>query len=164
MAAEGNYRDQSISQRLDIMGRPAEKRFARWAENRGISLFAYGIEGTKFAYAPGLDYRIKTTPDYIAVLPQAPAGHRHAFFEVKGCGHDGILKIKLSAAAGMRFWGQIHPMYIFVWHKTTNRVAHHSLSEVESWLDPNRTGQFSDSNRYYEVPTDLLTWYPAPQV
>ena len=139
------FKDQSFNQRFGTMGDIAEAAYESWADAKDIRWDRFGHNRPRsnmFKWPAFIRY----TPDYIT---------HDRLVEVKGCGRDGILKVKQENIEALREWGVWMPVWMYAWNSSTDE---HGFFEIDNdfikWLSDDLTWRrFPDNDKvYWEIP------------
>lgn len=140
--------------RYSTMGDIAEASFETWATDQGIRWARYGLNRPDPSMARWNAF-IRYTPDYIV---------HNAFWEVKGCGRDGLLKIKQENIEALREWSDHLPVWMYCYNShTQENVTFHLDQQFLMWLGMAcEHDRFHDNNKvYWKIPWHDLkeqTW------
>lgn len=178
-----NFRD--INDRLWIMGDYAENEFKAFCNRYGITALPFGFNRPPFQYFPQMPHTLRAMPDYLCetshlrmqgLLPPIEIGKttapRHFFCEVKGCGKDGIFKLKDETIDALGQWQQMfqRPVMFFLFDQPNQKICFSlSLENLKTLINANalERGKFVDRGKerpFYKLKTTshpALQWEPA---
>lgn len=138
-------RNKDWSKRYGTLGDPAESQFEIWAHDNSIIFERFGLNRP----APNMGKWpafIRYTPDYIV---------HDRLIEVKGCGRDGLIKIKQENLEALWLWGEYLPVWIFSWNSDSRVSTFWPLNHgFAKWLsDSCDSDRFPDSDKvYWKIP------------
>ena len=140
-------KDDNWLNRYQTMGDIAEAAFEQAADDDQKRWDRYGLNRPKSnmsRWTPNIRY----TPDYI---------QHNRLVEVKGCGRDGLVKIKQENLEALRNWEAFAemPVWLFCWNSQQEQSAMFELtSRFMRWLGDNcQNDRFPDNNKlYWEIP------------
>lgn len=149
-----NFRDKPYKDRMAVRGTPAENAFVRYAKKKGWRGAKYGFEeGVEYFY--NLPDVIRSTPDFVITHPDA------MLVEVKGCGRDGIVKLKERDLKALEEWERACVVMFFFYDSHRQRVATYFLDDVLSIIDREdvQRGTYPENRAmYYMIPVDFMEW------
>ena len=101
------FKDQNWSERVAVLGDPAESAFMEHARNTGLSFVKFGLD------RPPIDLRripgfVRYTPDFLT-----PKG----LIEVQGCGRDQTFKFKHDKLTALRQWQRHAHVNVWLWNE-----------------------------------------------
>lgn len=162
------YRDQSWSKRKQTLGYQAEGVFDRWCDRRGVLLHRLGFQGSDFEYYAYLPQELRYLPDVVGEDTDGyirrkyhPNLRRHFLCEVKGCGRDGVIKIK---PAHLDVWARYEDFYkrdvlLFAYDSHRQKCSISlNANQLNSMRDDFEIKTFREGNKYYAVPRDVFIW------
>ena len=98
-----------------------------------------------------LSTTVRYSPDYLT---------SDGFVEVKGCGRDGQIKLKLENWNALEFWSAVMPVRLFVWDSHKKRHCIVGLGELARVInDPSgnvKSDHFHDGKLFLKVPVASL--------
>lgn len=172
-----------INQRLWIMGDYAETEFKNFCTKMGITALPFGFNRPPFQYFQQMPHTLRAMPDYLCetshhrlqgLLPSIEIGKttapRHFFCEVKGCGKDGVFKLKDETLDALGRWQQMfqRPVMFFLYDQPKQKICFSLSFENLTHLiaDGLERGRFVDRGKerpFYKLPTThhALQWEPC---
>lgn len=151
------YNEQNYQDRMRVRGTPAERAFVRYALANGWRGARYGFEAGVEGFWK-LPEVIRSTPDFVLTDPNP------MLVEVKGCGRDGLIKLKDRDMKALAFWDTVCHLSFFFYDSDRHRVAFVSFLQIADLLRDETImyGVYPDNNaRYAKLPVDRLGWVPA---
>lgn len=137
------FHKQPFSQRFGQLGDEAEGIFEA-VHPKGFARFGINRPPIQLGNVPK---RIRYAPDYLT---------SDGLIEVKGCGRDQLLKIKLENWNCLMFWHQVFQTQLFVWDTTNKRYTYVELSVLEDLFNQPESGisfkHFDDPKGYFAIP------------
>lgn len=167
------FKDKDFSSRFKQMGDTSEHVFEQWADAYKVSYVGYGLNRPPFDYFQWMPANLRYTPDFLCEAQGGRFRHlrdsdgrltRHFLAEVKGVGHDQIVKIKLDNLESLKAWQQFtgRPVTFFIFDSSKKRVSIKlTVDLLEKHAPDLPIGHFKDRGKpkpYYEVSTALLDW------
>jgi hypothetical protein len=140
-----SFHKQDFNTRFGTMGDTAEAVYEQWADGNDIRFDRYGFNRPRsnmFKWPSEIRY----TPDYIT---------HDRLIEVKGCGRDGLAKIKQENLDALSNWQKHLPVWLFIWNSALEEHAYFELSQrFYLWLPKNcSNGRFPDNNKvFWNIP------------
>tara|TARA_R100001510_G_C7653402_1_gene211572 strand:- start:689 stop:1222 length:534 start_codon:yes stop_codon:yes gene_type:complete len=142
---------------------PAEDEMQIYYENRkGIKVMRYGPDQREPSNQFGVRYWMKIkkvirkTPDYIVMDLKKPNAY---FLEVKGCGKDGLVKLKKEDLEEYKEWAKEMPFSFFVFNMYKREVIQFSIQSLAKTINTNNIEmeRFElDNKLHFPVPYKLL--------
>lgn len=139
-----------FSTRFSTMGDIAEGAYEEFTD-QPVARFGFNRPDPSMAK---WDAFIRYTPDYI---------HHDRFVEVKGCGRDGIMKLKQENLSALREWSDHLPVWLFVWNSHKQQSVFFEIDDrFMKWIGQHcGHSRFPDNNKiYWEVPFDQMVEAP----
>lgn len=171
-----------INNRLWIMGDYAETEFKNFCAKYGITALNFGFNRPPFQYFQQMPHTLRAMPDYLCetshlrmqgLLPPIEEGKstapRHFFCEVKGCGKDGVFKLKDETLDALEQWQQMfaRPVMFFLYDQPHSKICFSlSLENLKRHASGLERGKFVDRGKerpFYKLPTThpALQWEPC---
>jgi hypothetical protein len=141
----GSFRNQSWNNRFQEMGDTAEAIFEATI-GRGFVRFGLNRPPLQVHKLPA---KIRYAPDYLTST---------GFYEVQGCGRDGVLKLKDEKLVALGEWNQDFDTFLWVYDQTNHRYAWAHVGEIVHDLDKFRKGMFPEGKPYFELPIGWTRW------
>ena len=142
---------------------PAEDEMQTYYENKkGIKVMRYGPDQRKphnqfsVKYWMKIKKIIRKTPDYVVMDLKKPQAY---FLEVKGCGRDGLVKLKKEDLEEYKEWAKEMPFSFFVYNMYKQAVIQFSIQDLAKTINKNniQMERFKRDNKlHYPVPFQLL--------
>ena len=152
---------QSFEKRAEST--PAEDEMQTYYENKkGIKVMRYGPDQRKphnqfsVKYWMKIKKIIRKTPDYVVMDLKKPQAY---FLEVKGCGRDGLVKLKKEDLEEYKEWAKEMPFSFFVYNMYKQAVIQFSIQDLAKTINKNniQMERFKRDNKlHYPVPFQLL--------
>ena len=105
--------DQPFAARFNTMGDIAEAKFEAWADDQDLKWDRMGFNRPDSSMVRWPAF-VRYMPDYI--------GSKN-LWEVKGCGRDGILKLKQENLRALRDWETHLPVHLFVYNSAEDDMV-----------------------------------------
>ena len=142
-----SFHERQWASRFGQMGDEAEGVFETVTDRNHVR---YGLNRPPLA-VQNLPLRIRYTPDYLT---------SHGFVEVKGCGKDGKLKIKLENWNELHCWNNEFPVDLFIWDSHRKRHTTIPLVDLSKIVNDPEAGvqsdHFHDGKLYLAIPVDSI--------
>jgi hypothetical protein len=138
------FKDQTFNTRFGTMGDIAELAYEKWADDYEIRWDRFGFNRPRSNMFKWPAY-IRYTPDYIT---------HDRLVEVKGCGRDGLAKIKNENIEALNSWNEWMPVWIFIWNSSEKRTAWFEITpQFLAWLPQCESGKFPDNHKqFWKIP------------
>lgn len=138
------FRNRPWNQRLLGMGDIAEQRFEQ--EHEVFSRTGFN--------RPPFDTRM--VPPIIMYMPDYFDGTQ--WWEVQGCGRDGIIKLKTEKAEALFKWQNFSccPVQFFFYNSDTDMTAEISLGDLTERTVGYSIETFPEGKTYWAIPFDTL--------
>lgn len=137
-----------------MRGTPAERQFVAFAKRNNW-------HGAKYGFEQGVEHFWKV-PEVIRATPDFVISHPHPMLvEVKGCGKDGIIKLKERDLTALIAWEDMCDVWMFFYDSHLNRVSFQGLQSILMTIrEPGvEIDHYPDNNaKYYKVPVSTLKW------
>lgn len=149
-----NFNEQVYKDRMRMRGTPAERQFVVYAKKMGW-------HGAKYGFEQGVEHFwkvpevIRATPDFVISSPVP------MLVEVKGCGKDGIIKLKERDLTALESWNHMADVWFFFYDSHRKRVsfqAYPSINEVVMDSDIVQDIYPDNNALYYKLPVDKIKW------
>lgn len=149
-----HYNEQEYEERMKRRGTQAERQFKIYANRKGWNGGKYGFEQgiPKFWKVPEV---IRATPDFIISHPKP------MLVEVKGCGEDGILKLKFRDLGALGAWNDLCEVWMFFYDSHRNRVSFQGYESILDILDSPEVeiDEYPDNKaKFHMLPVNIIKW------
>lgn len=147
---------QDFAARFTVMGDIAETQFETWADGQDLKWDRFGHNRPNSSMTRWNAF-LRYMPDYIG---------SKCFWEVKGCGRDGLLKLKQENLVALRQWSDHLPVHMFVYNSSEDDMVCFPFdAECVAWIGNNcKSDKFHDNDKvYWMIPwQDMVeqTWNP----
>ncbi len=152
------FRDLPIHERRKQLGSMSEEMFDIYAKEKGNGSIKFGFhdEIKEFWKIPLF---VRKTPDRVFIR-----SNEALFVEIKGCGREGIIKIKLEDLESLDTWNKFLPVYFAFTNFYTKEVGMASLQTIQKIAPTKRIEEFPDNHKKYYVflVNDFSSWYKLP--
>ena len=152
-----SFKDQNWGTRYNTMGDMAEGQYETWADEAGDKWVRYGLNRPRASMTKWSPF-IRYTPDYIL---------HDRLVEVKGCGRDGLVKIKTENIAALAGWRAISdlPVWLFIYNSSEDDIVYFEMDDTfYTYLHDVPKDRFPDNDKeFYNIPwKDCVnqTWNP----
>lgn len=149
-----NFNEQAYKDRMRVRGTPAERQFVRFAKRSGW-------HGAKYGFEQGVE-RFWKVPELIRATPDFAISHPHPMLvEVKGCGKDGIIKLKERDLTALNVWHDMCDVWLFFYDSHLQRTAFEGLESILMTIrEPEVEIDYYPDNKakYFKVPVSMLKW------
>ena len=137
------FRLKTFDERIKTMGDIAEQKFEKDA---AVKFVRYGLNRPQINMAH-LPPEIRHTPDYLT---------SQGLVEVQGLGKDQILKIKHEKLKALKWWSEVHPLYLFIYDSYNERTYMMSFQELTKKCKMSETNYFPEGKPYYAMDSSLI--------
>jgi hypothetical protein len=171
----GQFKDKPFKQRFAKMGDLAEGVFKKWAATNDVSYVEYGMSRPPFDHFMRLSPFIRYTPDFLCEAQGKTFRHlidergkptRHFLVEIKGCGRDQLVKLKIDNIQELLRWQAVcgRPVILFVYDSANKAVSNNlTIDRLHEMAPELEVGHFHDGGPpkpYYNLPARVLEWEP----
>jgi hypothetical protein len=164
------YNQQAFSTRYATLGDKSEAVFESWATTHGLNYVRFGLDRPPFDSFQYLPEAVRFLPDFLCEDTSSVIRNNyhtkersHFFVEVKACGKDQRIKVKLRQIEAIRRYEQFfgRTVLFFFYDSFKGRISmRHSAANIKRIADKNElpVKTFPEGTEYYAIPTTLLEW------
>ena len=142
-----SFHERTFANRFGAMGDEAESVFEA---THPAGYVRFGLNRPPLHMA-SLPVRVRYAPDYLT---------SKGFVEVKGCGRDQRLKVKLENLNALHYWNQLFTTSVFVWDSSKKRHTTFTIKQLQKVIDDPAGGvvsdHFHDGKMYFAVPLEAF--------
>ena len=156
-----HWHEKDFDKRFETMGDIAEAEFCRWCNNKLYKNVRFGFNRPDLDAFWWLPKMLRYIPDFVLEAPceESYSKFKHAFVEVKGCGKDGIVKIKLDNLWALGQWEKTLPVIIFSYNNVRGVHGITTLEDVRKNYHSFERAVFGDNKKEYLcIPSSDDIW------
>jgi len=126
------YLNRKFGDRYKTMGDVAEDKFSYWCATHAHTQIRFGFDRPNLVAFWWLPKLLRYTPDFILELPdpESYSKYKHYFVEAKGCGKDGLIKIKEDNLWALGQWSKTLKTFIFGYDSINDEYRFAAIEDI----------------------------------